>query len=158
MVPVLSMFLTCSHLFPEALAPSVMQVGMQHLSGWVAIVTCLDICDLNKPNRQRLQYTGLVDRNMHQRNRLANHVHVNLYGQVETFFSVPLPAVVELELDKPFKVVVAAIRKAKTSLKTPLDIPYYSEMGGMEIIDISVIKCLHWGQGGSYLAGTLRVC
>lgn len=71
-----------------------------------------------------------------------NHVQVNLYGQVETFFSVLLPAVAELELDKPFKVVVAAIRKVKTSLKTPLSIPYYNEMGGMEIVDISVIKCL----------------
>ena len=71
-----------------------------------------------------------------------NHVQVNLDGQVETFFSVLLPAVAELELDKPFKVVVAAIRKVKTSLKTPLSISYYNEMGGMEIIDISVIKCL----------------
>ena len=46
------------------------------------------------------------------------------------------------ELDEPFKVVVAAIRKVRTSLKTPLSIPYYSEMGGMEVVDISVIKCL----------------
>ena len=67
---------------------------------------------------------------------------MNLYGQVETFFSVPLPAVAELELDEPFKVVVVAIRKVKMSLKTPLNIPYYSEMGGMEVVDISVIKCL----------------
>ena len=108
---------------------TLMQVGMQHLSGWVAIVTSLDICDLNKPDRQWLQYTGLADCNAHQRNRLANHVHVNLYGQVETFFSIPLPAGTELELDKPFTVVVAAIRKAKMSLKTPLDIPTTARWG-----------------------------
>ena len=105
-------------------------------------LTRLDICDLNKPDCRWSQYTGLVDRNAHQRNRPVNHVHVNLYGQVETFFSVPLPAAAELELDEPFKVVVAAIRKVRTSLKTPLSIPYYSEMGGMEVVDISVIKCL----------------
>ena len=52
------------------------------------------------------------------------------------------PRRVQLELDEPFKVVVAAIRKVKTSPKTPLSIPCYSEMGGMEIVDISVINCL----------------
>ena len=127
---------------PTTQSLALRQVGMQRLSGWVAVLTLVDICDLSNPGCQRLQYTGLVDRNAHQRNRPANHVHVNFYGRVETFFSVPLPAIAELELDKPFKVVVAAIRKAKTSLKTPLRIPYYSEMGGMEIVDISVIKCL----------------
>ena len=115
---------------------------MQHLLGWVVVVARLDICDLNKPNYQWLQYTGMIDRNAHQRNRPANHVHINLYGQLETIFSIPFPAATELGLDEPFKVVVAAIWKAKTSVKTPLHIPYYSEMGGMEVVDISVIKCL----------------
>jgi hypothetical protein len=64
------------------------------------------------------------------------------YGQLLRIFQIDIPVSPNLNTKKPQSILLAAIRECNvTSVDKHLKIPYYREMGSMEVVDLQTVQC-----------------
>jgi len=55
---------------------------------------------------------------------------------------VQLPQSAELGLEQPTVLVLAGIKSCILTAKNSLEMPYYSDQGRYEVVDITTVQCL----------------
>ena len=87
-----------------------------------------------------LQYQLEVDIYARQRKKTPQFEFRNFYGQLLRIFVIELPSVTEWGFQSP-TLALAVIKSVKIS-DTAYDIPYYSQFGETEVVDLNTVKCV----------------
>ena len=93
-----------------------------------------------------MQYEMLVDANACRPNLPERLTQQSFYGQLQHIYLVrfvqPCPA---LGLEGPATIIMAAVRacKVEPTIRIPhLDFHFYSDLGKLDIVDITCMQCL----------------
>ncbi|TEB21776.1 hypothetical protein FA13DRAFT_1757476 [Coprinellus micaceus] len=90
-----------------------------------------------------VRYEVYVDINARKRKRKIRLQLKTFYGQLQYLYLIHIPAARDLRLDHPEVVVLAAIRRCKTTRSlSRLDMHYYLEDGELDLVDAATVQCL----------------
>ena len=77
------------------------------------------------------------------RHRLAPEYIVKpFFGQLQHILVARLPAILPFGLHQPTTYFLAGIRACDLEAKNSLGMPYYSNLGCFEVVDMSCVQCL----------------
>ncbi|KIK53729.1 hypothetical protein GYMLUDRAFT_63600 [Collybiopsis luxurians FD-317 M1] len=88
------------------------------------------------------QYDMLVDLNARRQTAAPCFEKQIFFGQLENIIVVTVPATTALGLESDTLFILAAIQKCKVVGSNARGVHYYEQMGGLEVVDITVVQCL----------------
>ncbi|THU87004.1 hypothetical protein K435DRAFT_822023 [Dendrothele bispora CBS 962.96] len=97
----------------------------------------------DKRDATYLRYDMLVDLNTLHPNREENLEKQQFFGQLQNIFVVRFPPAPELEQQFEETYILAGIQKChNVKYKNGMRMPYYKNMGGYEVVDMSCVQCV----------------
>ena len=93
-----------------------------------------------------IQYETYVDKNARKRRKKPDYELQTFYGRLEHVITITFanPAALDdLDLNSPTTVALAVLRTCTVSTSDQrLDIHYYADYGGLDVLDIQSIQCV----------------
>ncbi|PPQ82425.1 hypothetical protein CVT26_013426 [Gymnopilus dilepis] len=89
-----------------------------------------------------VRYELLVDRNARSRKKAPEYVPETFYGQLRRIFVLEMPASDELGTTESQTLILGSILTCKIEMQNDLDMHYFKQYRGTEVVDISTIQCL----------------
>ncbi|EKM79514.1 hypothetical protein AGABI1DRAFT_92026 [Agaricus bisporus var. burnettii JB137-S8] len=87
-----------------------------------------------------IKYIQTVDRFARQRNRMPELVPQIFYGQLKRLLVLEVPPIPQLLQDLPTKIIFAVVQSIRSFQEN--NVNYYTNLGPIEIVDLSVIECV----------------
>ena len=88
------------------------------------------------------QYSLMVDRMRHKLRATPQFGRTECFRQLRPIIRLDLPTGIAPSVTKVVTLVLAIIRGADASYETSLMIPYYKELGRLEVVDMSTVMCV----------------
>ena len=88
------------------------------------------------------QYSLMVDRMRHKPRATPQFEGTECFGQLRSIIRLDLPAGIAPLVTGAVTLVLAIVRSTDVSYETSLMIPYYRELGRLEVIDMSTVMCV----------------
>ncbi|PPQ74528.1 hypothetical protein CVT26_007924 [Gymnopilus dilepis] len=89
-----------------------------------------------------VRYELLADRNARFRKKAPEYVPETFYRQLRRIFALEMPASDELGTTESQTLILGSILTCKIEMQNDLDMHYFKQHGGTEVVDISTIQCL----------------
>ncbi|KAJ7801429.1 hypothetical protein B0H14DRAFT_3783311 [Mycena olivaceomarginata] len=89
-----------------------------------------------------VRYALLVDANARNSRLQPRYVLTTSYGQLQHIFVVTLRAAVELGLEEPETIILAAVTECEITAHNDLDMHYYRREHPVQIVEMTSIQCL----------------